>query len=188
MRRLGDLGSVSIETTVDADRVRARFEEFLALEAAGWKGRRGSALASTAATAEFAREVVFNRSDAGAARIDSIRVGARPIAIVVGFVAGATAFTWKIAYDEAYARFSPGAQLMLRVATSFFSDPAVARIDSCAAANHPMVDHLWPGRMAIGTLVVGPRGGGAVHRVGLAAANAEIFARANARRLRDRLH
>ena len=187
MRRLGDLGSVSMETTVEPDRVRARFEEFLALEAAGWKGRRGTALASTAATAEFGREVVFNRADGGAVRIDSIRVGARPVAIIVAFVGGATAFTWKIAYDEAYARFSPGAQLMLRVAGSLFSDPAVARIDSCAVANHPMVDHLWSGRMAIGTLVIGPRGGRGVYQIGLAMASAEFVARANARRLRDRL-
>ena len=187
MRRLADLGTVTVETTVDADCVRARFEEFLTLEAAGWKGRRGTALASTAATAAFARELVFNLSEAGAARIDSIRLDAHPIAILVGFVGGATAYTWKIAYDEAYGRFSPGAQLMLEAPRSLFSDPRVARIDSCAAADHPMIDRLWADRMAIGTLVIGPPGGGAVHSLGLAAFRAEIEARHAARRLRARL-
>ena len=187
MRRLGDLGRVVLETATERDRVCARFEEFVALEAAGWKGRAGSALASLLPAAEFAREAVFNLSAAGAVRIDSMRLDDHPIAILVSFTTGATAFTWKIAYDEAYARFSPGAQLMMDVASSLFADPTVARIDSCATADHPMVDHLWPDRMAIGTVVLGPPHGGILHRLGLTAARAEIAARDRAKRLRDRM-
>jgi hypothetical protein len=41
--------------------------------------------------------------------------------------------------------------------------------------------------MEIGTLVVGPVGGGALHRIGLAALRGEIAARATARTLRARL-
>jgi CelD/BcsL family acetyltransferase involved in cellulose biosynthesis len=187
LRRLGDSGPVAFETATDPDRVMARFEEFLAVEAAGWKGRRGTALASSATTAEFGRAVVFNHARSGRARIDSLRLGDHPLAVVVSFVAGATAWTWKIAYDETYARYSPGAQLMLRVPESLFGDPAVDRIDSCAAPDHPMIDHLWRRRMTLGTLVVGPPGGGALHRLGLAAEEAELAARARARRLRARL-
>ncbi|KAB2874080.1 MAG: GNAT family N-acetyltransferase [Bauldia sp.] len=186
MRRLADLGTVTIETTAEPDCVRARFEEFLTLEAAGWKGRSGTALASASATAGFAREMVFNRSEEGAARIDSIRVAEHPIAILVSFVAGATAFTWKIAFDEGFRRFSPGAQLMLEAPRSLFSDPNVARIDSCAAADHPMIDHLWKDRLAVGTLVIGPPSG-AIHRLGLAVLRAEVGVRDTARRLRSRL-
>ena len=187
MRRLAALGPVKVETTADRDEVSARFEEFLTLEAAGWKGRAGTALAATAATAAFAREIVFERSEAGAVRIDSIRVGAHAVAMLVSFVAGTTAYTWKTAYDEAYRRFSPGAQLMLEAPRGLFSDPRVRRIDSCAAADHPMIDHLWKHRLAIGTLVIGPPGGGVVHSLGLAAFKAEIEARHAARRLRSRL-
>ena len=53
--------------------MRARFEEFLALEQAGWKGRKGTALASSAATAEFARAMLFDLAEAGKARIDSLQ-------------------------------------------------------------------------------------------------------------------
>jgi hypothetical protein len=103
--------------------------------------------------------------------------------MVVTFAAGATAYTWKIAYDEAYARFSPGVQLMLELPKHLFSDPTLMRIDSCAAAHHPMIDHLWSGRLAVGTVVIGPPGGNALHRVGLAAARAEMAARAKVRSL-----
>ncbi len=184
MRRLADLGAVTVETAVEPDRVRARCEEFLTLESAGWKGEKGTALACHAATAAFTRDIVFNRSERGTVRVVSIRLGDHPVAIVVCFVAGSTAYTWKIAYDEVFSRFSPGAQLMLETADSLFGDPAIERIDSCASANHPMIDHLWPGRLTTGTLVIGPVGGGLVYRAGLAAFAAEIEARGTARTLR----
>ncbi len=187
MRRLGELGRVTIETAVEPEHVRSRFEEFVVIEAAGWKGRGGTALASESAIAEFARAAVSNRADAGAARIHSIRIDDRPIAVLVSLLSGTTAFTWKIAYDETYARFSPGVQLMMEAAKSLLSDPSVARIDSCAAADHPMVDRVWPGRMAIGTLVIGPPGGGVVYRLGVAAASIAVAARDRAHRLRERL-
>ena len=187
LRRLGDLGPVAFVSDTDAHHVRARFEEFLALEAAGWKGRHGTALASTTATAAFSRAAVSNLAETGKVRIDSLRVGTHPVAILVSFVGGSAAYTWKIAYDEAYARFSPGVQLMLAAPEKLFSDPAVMLIDSCATAGHPMIDGLWPERRGIATFVLGPPGGGTLFKVGLAAARAELVARANVRQLRDRL-
>lgn len=183
MRRLGDIGEVTTVSAIEPTEVRTRFEAFLLLEAAGWKGKRGTALLSSPKTAEFAREVVANRAEAGAARIDSIDLGGKPVAMVVSLAAGATAYTWKMAYDETYARFSPGVQLMLDVPKALFSDATVMRVDSCAAAHH-MIDHLWSGRLAVGTLVIGPPGGSLMHRLGLAAARAEVAARALAHRLR----
>ena len=187
MRRLGALGCVTVEAAVEPDHVRCRFAEFMTVEAGGWKGRGGTALASLPAIAEFARAAISNRADAGAARIHSIRLDDRPIAVLVSLLAGATAFTWKIAYDETYARFSPGAQLMMEAAESLLSDRSIVRINSCATADHPMVNRLWPGRMAIGTLVIGPPGAGVAYRLGVAAARGEVAARARVRRLREHL-
>src|SRR5262249_10566175 len=62
---------------------------------------------------------------------------------------GDRAWTWKIAYDEAYARFSPGVQLMLEVTETLLADNSVAQVDSCATADHPMIDHLWRERLAL---------------------------------------
>jgi CelD/BcsL family acetyltransferase involved in cellulose biosynthesis len=185
MRRLAEIGEVTVVAAIEPGDVRARFEEFMRLEAAGWKGKNGTALISKSATADFAREAVANRAEAGSVRVDSIDLGGKPIVMVVSFAAGATAYTWKIAYDEAYARYSPGVQLMLEVPKALFTDPTLMQIDSCASADHPMIDHLWSGRLAVGTLVVGPPGGGALHRAGLAAARAELAARAALKRFRS---
>jgi CelD/BcsL family acetyltransferase involved in cellulose biosynthesis len=182
MRRLAEVGEVKLVASIAPAEVAERFEQFLELEAAGWKGQRGSALASSAATRDFARAAVLARAAAGHARIDSIDLGGKPIAMLVSFAAGATAWTWKIAYDETWGRFSPGVQLMLAVPSQIFSDATIRSIDSCASADHPMIDHIWSGRMAVGTLVIGPPGGSTAHRIGLAAARAEIAARAAIRR------
>ncbi len=188
MRRLSDLGPLAVETIVEAGQVRVHFEEFLTLEMAGWKGRRGTALASSPASAAFAREAISNLAAVGAVRIESLRVGDRPIAVLVGLIGGATAYTWKTAYDEAFARFSPGAEIMLEAPVHFFSDAAVERIDSCATANHSMIDRLWPGRLEMGSIVLGPPRRRALHRIALASARTHLAARAHARRLRERLH
>ena len=184
LRRLADLGAVTIETATGSTAVTSALEAFLALESAGWKGRAGTALAASPAATTFVRSAVTSRAAAGAARIDSLALDGRPVAMLVSFIAGATAFTWKITYDETFARFSPGAQLMLEVAPRILAETSVQRIDSCADAGHPMIDRLWPGRIAVGTLVVGPPGGGLLHRAGVAAAKAEAMARASLKRLR----
>ena len=186
LRRLGEVGPLAFTSDVAPDRVRARFEEFLALEQAGWKGRRGTALAASAVPAAFSRKALFNLAQAGKARIDTLSVGTRPAAILVSLIGGDTAFTWKIAYDEAYARFSPGVHLMLEAPAHLFADEAVRLIDSCATEDHPMIDRLWPERRGIATFVLGPRGGGTLFTIGLATARMELVARANARQLRDR--
>jgi len=183
-RRLADCGTVTLESATDRDHIRPSLEAFLTLESAGWKGRAGTALASSPATAAFVRSAVASRAASGGARIDMLALDGRPVAMLVSVIAGATAFTWKIAYDETFARFSPGAQLMLEAAPRIFAETSVSRIDSCADAGHPMIDRLWPGRMVVGTLVIGPPGGGLVYRAGVAAAKAEAMARASLKRLR----
>jgi CelD/BcsL family acetyltransferase involved in cellulose biosynthesis len=187
MRRLADFGTVIVEATVNPAELPARFEEFLTLERTGWKGKRETALASRAETAGMGRELVARLAAERSVRIDAIRVDGKPIAMLVTLIGGSTAFTWKIAYDESFARFSPGAQLMLAVGSSIFSDERIRQIDSCAASNHPMIDHLWHERLKIGTMVIGPVGGGFRFQLALTVAKAEIAGRKFARRLRNRV-
>jgi CelD/BcsL family acetyltransferase involved in cellulose biosynthesis len=186
MLRLADQGAVSIEAVREGAAVAVAFEAFLTLEASGWKGRRGTALLSHKATADFARAAVGGLAERGQARIDTIRVAGKPVAMLVSLSAGTTAYSWKIAYDESFARFSPGAQLMLEAGRAIFADGTASRIDSCAVADHPMVDHLWKDRIAIGTMVVGPPGGGAIHAAGVILARVEAEARKRAHGLKRR--
>jgi len=186
MRRLHETAPVRLEIAARPGETVRAFEEFLTLEAAGWKGRRGTAMRDLPKIATFARAAVAGLARDGACRILTLRVGGTAVAMLVVFVAGGTATTWKIAYDEAFARFSPGAQLMLEAPPLLFADPAIERIDSLAAPNHPMIDHLWPGRLPLETLVLAPARRRALFRLGLSLRAAEQRGRAAVRRLRAR--
>ncbi len=185
MRRLGGEGPVAIEHAVAAADIALRFEEFLALEASGWKGRRETAMASQPQIAAFCREAVGALAKRGNASALTLRVGNRPAAMLLCLHEGHTALTWKIAYDEALAHFSPGAQLMLDAPRFLFANGAVTRIDSLATQNHPMVDPIWPGRMNVSTLVIGPRQSRWLARAGAASHRTETHLRKIAHRLRQ---
>lgn len=178
LRRLGELGAVTIEHVADPAGRTGALEDFFALEASGWKGRRGTALTLRPSEKAFARAAVAG----GDATIHAIRFDGRAVAMLVSFKAGASAVTWKIAYDEAYARYSPGVHVMLEASKALLADLAVERIDSIAVANHPMVDPIWPDRLEIGTLVIGPKDGGIRYETGLALARLELTLRPIARR------
>ena len=184
LRRLGDEGATSIETAATPDDVASAFAAFVALEAAGWKGRRRTAFANRPAALAFARQAVVALAAKGACSILTLRSGERAAAMLICFTAGRTATTWKIAYDETLGRFSPGAQLMLAAPPILFANPAVQQIDSCATPNHPMIDHLWRGRLPLATLVIEPARHLLRYRIGHGVARAETGARHWARNLR----
>jgi hypothetical protein len=62
---------------------------------------------------------------------------------------GDTAWCWKIAHNEGLARSSPGVQLVCDLTENLLAQPAPLRVDSCAAAGHPMIEHVWRERLAL---------------------------------------
>lgn len=184
MRRLGELGGVTIEEASAPAAVEAAFDAFLVLEQAGWKGAGGSALASLPVIAGFAREAVMAQAAGGRCRANSLCLNGRPIAVALSFLRDALVCTWKIAHDPQFERFSPGAQLMLELGTLLLGNPAVDRVDSLAVPDHPMIDHLWDDRLAIGTLVLGPPRRSALFRLGIASARIQASTRERLRAVR----
>lgn len=157
LRRLGELGEVHIETASEPQAVRDATEIFLALEASGWKAERGTALLQSSGTATFVRTLTRLLASEGRCRVITLHAGATPVAAGLLLDAGSHSWFWKIAYDEQFARFSPGVQLTLALTRSQLERSTVERTDSCAIADHPMIDHLWPERMAVADLFVGLR-------------------------------
>ena len=148
-RRLAELGAVSHEVPTAEPDIAKAFEQFLELEARGWKGNRGTAAMNSKARLAFFREAVTGMARDGKAHVDVLRVGDKVIATSIALRSGDTLFGWKMAYDEDYKKFSPGALLMLDLTNDALADDSLARVDSCAAADHPLINHLWSGRHAI---------------------------------------
>jgi CelD/BcsL family acetyltransferase involved in cellulose biosynthesis len=135
--------------------VRHGIEAFLTLEAAGWKGRQRTAMAIDRYRAAFAREAVHLLAEQDMCRIHSLTLDGEVIACLVVFVEGGVAYTWKTAYDERYAAYSPGTLLMMEVTRQHLDDPNVTMTDSCAVPDHPVMSRLWSERKKMGTIVVG---------------------------------
>ncbi len=153
-RRLEDLGRIAYTSAQGVDAIKPAMEAFLALEASGWKGGQSSALLSDPSTATFARTMARNFAARGACRIDALELDGRPIAMGVVLSAHDTAFYWKTAYDEAFARYSPGVLFSLEMTTRMIENGAHEVINSCAIPDHPMIDHIWRERMEIGDLAI----------------------------------
>lgn len=154
-RRLADKGRLDYRVARAPDEIRAGVEAFLTLEAKGWKGRERTAMAIDRYRAAFAREAIHRLTEADLARIHSLMLDGEVIACLIVFVEHGMAYTWKTAYDEDYAAFSPGALLMLEVTRAHLEDPNIDATDSCAVPDHPVVSRMWTERRAIGTIVLG---------------------------------
>ena len=89
---------------------------------------------------------------------------------------GDRAFYWKTAYDERFAAFSPGVQATLDMSRRAERDPGLTLIDSCAVADHPMIERAWRDRIELVDLAISLRPGGGI-AFALTAAAAHGFER-----------
>jgi CelD/BcsL family acetyltransferase involved in cellulose biosynthesis len=166
-KRLAEAGVLASEIVRAPSAMAAALGDFLNLEATGWKGRAGTAARADDRIRGFMEEAVTGLAREGKAQVARLSASGRPIAAIVTLKSGATAWCWKIAYDESYARFSPGVQLLLEVTQALLDDLEIASADSCATADHPMIDHIWRERLGLADhlVQVGPQ-----HRLAFAAA------------------
>ena len=131
------------------DGIEAWIEHFLALEARGWKGSAGSALACAGETAGLFRESMTAAAERGCLERLSLELDGAPIAMLATLITPPGAFSYKTTFDEHFARFSPGVLLQLEN-LALLERPDVRWADSCAAPDHPMIDSLWRERRVIG--------------------------------------
>jgi len=157
--RLGRKGTLR-RVVHEGSAVSGATEQFLALEARGWKGRRGSAIAVDPGKVAFVRGMLGALAERGCAAISVLMLDERPVSMCVLLRSGRTAFTWKIAYDEAVGACSPGYQLALDDTAMLLADPAVARTDSCAAGENGIMSELWRERAESVDVFLGVRPGG----------------------------
>ena len=154
-RKLSQQGRLEYRVARQPEEVRTGMEAFLALEANGWKGRQRTALVNDRYHAAFAREAITNLAEIDAVRIHTLDIDGRTIASTIVFVMAGEAYTWKTAYDEEFARLSPGKLLMMKLTEWHLDDANILRTDSCAVPDHPMAGRMWHEREEMGTLVIG---------------------------------
>jgi CelD/BcsL family acetyltransferase involved in cellulose biosynthesis len=146
--RLAELGTVTCERITEADAIDLWCNDFLVLEASGWKGRAGSALGADPATRAFFTDAVSAARERNRLEMIRLSLDGKPIAMLVNFLAPPGSFSFKIAFDEDFARFSPGVLIQLEN-LSVLDRADIAWMDSCAVSDHSMINSLWAERRSI---------------------------------------
>jgi hypothetical protein len=132
-RELAQGGPLRVEYFRGGPELSALLDEMFALEAAGWKGREGTAVLNSAADTRFYTELAHRAAQVGALRIALLREGEALRAYEYCIVSGGTVFAMKVAYDETSPKRSFGNCL------------AIAHIRDCMSEDFAVYDVLGNG-------------------------------------------
>lgn len=152
--RLAEHGAVHFDVARTPADVASAVEIFLNLEASGWKAKRGTALMQDDGDASFVRRAAKALAEIGQCEIVTLRAGDTAVAAAIVLRHLDRAFYFKLGVDERFAKLSPGVQLTLDLTRHLCADPAMAMADSTAGADHPMINPIWRGRLAIGDVLI----------------------------------
>lgn len=114
-RKADTAGRVSFEIHApgSAREFAPLFDEVLKVEAAGWKARLGTDMATDTLRRNFFRRYSLLAAEKGILRIAFMRIDSEPVAMQLAVQTGGSFWLLKIGYKEAYSKCSPGMLLML---------------------------------------------------------------------------
>jgi CelD/BcsL family acetyltransferase involved in cellulose biosynthesis len=161
--RLAEAGRFEQQELASGEDAATWIDDLMSLEAAGWKGERGTALASNAKLRQAAREALCSLATTGKLRMWRLTLDGRTIATMHAVAEGSRLWLGKMAYDEKLAKFSPGALLILHVTERIFAAGGIELADSCAIPNHPMINNIWRDRVEVADVMIAPRSISAAH-------------------------
>lgn len=151
--RLCALGNIEILNERSCDATQDAFETYLSMEAASWKGARGTAMLCDDKDAAFVRRLIATLAADGNASVALLTVDGRAIAAQVVLYCGSMAYTWKTAFDSGFGKFSPGSLLVDKLTERLFAADGIEAIESCSPQGGFM-NQMWDGRRATVDLIV----------------------------------
>jgi CelD/BcsL family acetyltransferase involved in cellulose biosynthesis len=155
VRKLDEAGGA--ELTLYSDMTPAQAEELtrraFEIEDNSWKGSERSSLVKNPAIFEQYQREAQALARSGHLEIAFLEHLGRPMAFVFGYRAKGVFYSTKLGYDEAFAKFGPGQQLIFRLLERFHADPTRRVFDFAG----PLVSfhQVWASRSySVGPLVV----------------------------------
>lgn len=146
-RRLTERGAVARLTLAPGDSIERWVDELMQLEAGGWKGERGSALACSEANRRFASEIFSAAFRRGRLHMVGLDLDGKPLARCSSILAGSGGYAFKTAYDESFSRFAPGIIVEIDRIRALHDMPGVQWMDSFTDAGNVVLNRLWNQRL-----------------------------------------
>ena len=187
-RQLEDRGEITITSAKSTDEILNAFEHFLSLELRSWKGRQGTALYNHKNIAVFSRQIIAELAADGRCEIFLLQfnpsdpmTSPTPMETIIGAAIflgkGRQVVPWKMAFDESFARYSPGMQIMYHATQSLLRREDFIQADSLAVPDHWMMNRLWADRVEIAdlTIALSPQANHLVNRIITAKRMEEAF-------------
>jgi len=153
-RKLQQLGTVEYATPVSTEEAGEWINEFIRLEAAGWKRQRGDTIAANTNHVHFFRDAMEEVWQAGKLDLIALRLDSKLIAIKINLLCHIGAFAVRISFDESYRAYSPGLLLELENIRRFHQRPGIQWMDSCADQYNPMFNRIWSEKRVIESLLI----------------------------------
>jgi len=121
IRRLNEVGSMSVEVNDGRERLDDLLAAGFRTEAAGWKGARGTAIASQRDTETFYAEIAHWAAARGWLRLAFLRLDGRPVAFHYSLEHDGIHYFIKGGHDPSFDSFSPGKVLTYEMLLRAFS-------------------------------------------------------------------
>lgn len=154
-----ELGAPVVITDRGAD--PQGFEEFMDLEAAGWKGRPengGGAIRVTPNAVDWFTDVAAGFRDRGNLRILTMTAGDEVLYMSLSFAAGGRLFSLMDTYNETYAHLSPGTVGRAEELDHVQDVLGAEMFDPCMHPKRVESSALYPHRRPLVGLLLAPRG------------------------------
>ncbi|WP_339742435.1 GNAT family N-acetyltransferase [uncultured Rubinisphaera sp.] len=153
-RRLSDNGNVEFRILQNTGQLRYWQNSYLTLERMSWKGKNGTAIAQDDQATQFFLDVTSNAMELGMLQMLGLFLNNELIAVKCNLCSGEGSYSWKIAFDEQYSKFSPGVLLELENIEYFHNQTQLEWMDSCASEAHPMINRLWQDRIGMQSIYI----------------------------------
>jgi CelD/BcsL family acetyltransferase involved in cellulose biosynthesis len=128
-KRLTGEGRVRFEVHAGGRDLDRLLEQVFAVEAAGWKGERGTAIASRNETRSFYTDVARWAADNGWLRLAFLCLDERPIACDFAILHDGVWYSLKAGFDEEFRSYGPGALLLRDEIAHCYEQPDVTRVE-----------------------------------------------------------
>ncbi len=155
--QLAEQGTLRVRMLQPGDGdLAAWLARFLALEQQGWKGRMGTAIACRASAQRYFEALATAAHARGWLVMLELSLDGRPLAMLCDFLQPPGGFCFKSAFDEAWARYSPGLLLELEYIRRHAELRARGAewLDSCTEPDSDWVARLWPERKPLCSVLI----------------------------------